>query len=86
MIYLFIYNDDFGNRETVKDILDSIPEITDWRYDLPHAFYLISDLSADQLADLVIEKKANARFFLTEVGQNRQGWLPKATWDFLNNK
>ncbi len=84
MVYLFIYSNDFGDREAVKTILNGMPEIVDWRYDLPNTFYLESEEEADKLADLIIEQKADARFLLVEVSKNRQGWLPKATWEFLN--
>lgn len=87
MVYLFIYSDDMGNRETVKALLNSIPQITNWRYDLPNAFYIESVKSADELADLIIERRPNTRFFITEISKsNKQGWLPKDTWTFLNKE
>lgn len=83
MIYVFIYNNDFGDREAVKELLNNITAVRNWRYDLPNAFYLDSEETADNLANLIIEKKPNVRFLLTEVSRNMQGWLPKETWDFL---
>lgn len=86
MTYLFVYSDDFGTREDVKVLVEGIREIVDWRYDLPNAFYLVSDKTADQLADLFISRKPNGRFLITEIVSNRQGWLPQSTWEFLNKK
>ena len=45
--YLFVYAADLGDREDVKDHLDDLPEVLHWRCDLPNAFYLVSDVSAE---------------------------------------
>ena len=39
--YLFIYSDSLGNREEVKDILNDIPDVLSWRYDMPNSFYIV---------------------------------------------
>lgn len=58
-----------------------------WRYDLPNTFYLVSDLSATKLSELVQEFNAGkGRFLICEVGLNKQGWLPRRTWQLLNRK
>lgn len=83
--YVLIYSDMLGTREEVRDFIDGIPEITFWRYDLPNTFYLVSELSADELSDVVqgLNRK-RARFLVIEVGSNKQGWLPRETWSVLN--
>ena len=89
-LYLFIYSDSLGNREEVKVILNDISEVLSWRYDMPYSFYILSDASANQLVDLIHSKVAegkSVRFFITEIlNSNRQGYLPKATWDFLGQE
>ena len=44
--YLLAFADKIGKAETMKSYLDMVPEITTWRYDMAHAFYLISDANA----------------------------------------
>ena len=40
--YLFIYNDDVGTREEIRDYLAELPEVLNWRDDMPYASYVIS--------------------------------------------
>lgn len=84
-VYLFIYSDDVGSRAEVREFVDGCPDIKHWRHDLPNTFYLQSELSANELYDVV--QKFNAergRFLICEVGKNKQGWLPGRTWRLLN--
>ena len=85
-VYLLVYSDKIGNRESVKNVVSSIPEIAHWRYDMPNSFYLHSQKSAQELTDLFVEKlnKPDKRFFISEITSNRQGYLPMETWDFIN--
>ena len=85
--YLFIYGSTVGSRETVKEWLNNIPEITHWRFDLPNTFYLISELSAEDLTDKILQRTGkNVRFIISEYSENSQGWLPQESWYLLNNK
>lgn len=88
MVYLFIYNDAVGNREYVKGIIESLSEIDAWRYDMPNCFYLSSDYSAQELTDVILGRIGEApgrRFLISEISENRQGFLPKATWQFMRD-
>ena len=83
--YLFIYSPNVGTRDELKEFIDNCPEIVHWRYDLPNAFYLISDASADELYTAIQEFNAErGRFLICEVGADKEGWLPKKTWTLLN--
>ena len=85
--YLFIYSDDMGSREAVRDFVDGCSDILHWRHDLPNTFYLVSDLSAHDLAQTVHAfNQGRGRFLICEVGTNKQGWLPQRTWRLLNGK
>ena len=85
--YLFIYSSSVGTREEVRDYIDELPEILNWRYDIPHAFYLITESSADEITDKILDfAGGDGRFLITEVTENSQGWLPKRTWRLLNEK
>lgn len=83
--YLFVYADSLGDRDAVKTIIDGIPQIVDWLYDIPNCFYLKSDSSANELVDLVKSKTQvkDPVFFITEIPLNRQGYLTKDVWNFL---
>lgn len=85
--YVLIYNDKLGTREEIRDFLDGRSDILHWRYDLPYAFYLISESSAEELYEVVQGfNRERGRFLITEVGANIQGWLPKETWTLLNSR
>ena len=83
--YLFIYNDDVGSREQIRDYLDELPEVLNWRYDMPYAFYVVSHCSAREIAEKVHEFAHDGRFLIVEVTENKQGWLPRRTWALLND-
>ena len=83
--YLLIYSDKLGTREEIRAFLDKRSEILNWRYDLPHTFYLVSDLLAEELYEVIQSHNQQRGFFLiSEVGQNTQGWLPAESWVLLN--
>ena len=85
--YLLVYNDLVGFRSHIKNWADSSSLVTTWRSDLPHCFYLVSEASAAELCeDLRSRLGRNGRFLFAEVSENRQGFLPEATWYLLRNK
>lgn len=83
--YIFVYAEELGDREALRDFLDRLPEVLNWRYDLPNAFYLVSESSADELANK-IKLVGTGRFIITEVPENSQGWLPRRSWDIITQK
>ena len=85
--YLLICSSGVGAREDVRDFIDSQPEILNWWYDIPHAFYLISDSDADEIAELILQfTGGDGRFLITEVAENSQGWMQRGAWQFLNDR
>lgn len=84
--YLLIYSGASITREQVKNWANSDPAVITWRYDLPNSFYLISDKNAQELSDAFVKRIGEARFLITEVSDNRQGYLPKDTWYLFRNK
>jgi len=83
--YLLVYSDSWS-RESVKNCLSSIPEVINWRYDMPNCFYIISEDTATNIATSIRRKLGNKRFLITEISPNKQGWLPSDTWYLINNK
>lgn len=88
MVYALLYNNNFGDREFVKKMIQSIDKITAWRYDMPNSFYICSQSTAQELTDiflLYLQNAINYRFLIIEISENRQGFLPKDTWNFIKN-
>lgn len=84
--YLLVYSNSLGSRDEVKNCVDNSQEILLWRYDMPNSFYLISEHSADQISEMIRNELGNNRFLVTEISSNKQGWLPRKTWDLINKK
>lgn len=85
--YLLVFSDATGGKERIRDWLNAEDLVLHWRTDLPSMFYVISEASAADLSQSLsnhIDRKG--RFLFTEVGENRQGLLPKETWYLLRNK
>ncbi len=85
--YLLVYTDALERTE-VRKIIKSMNTVSKWRYDLPNSFYLISYSSAQEISDEFRDAFGgkNYRFLVTEIGKNKQGWLPKETWHLINKK
>ena len=84
--YLLVYSDSLGSRSKVKECLNSIEIIATWRYDMPNCFYLISEFSASELSKSIRKELGRGRFLITEISDNRQGWLPSKTWHLIKFK
>ena len=85
--YLLVYSDTLGTRDEIKTLLSELEEVVTWRTDLPHSFYLVSDLDASVLARAIRERRGNrGRFIVTEISSNKQGWLTPESWFLINHK
>lgn len=85
--YLLVYNDAAGSREKIKKWANDSPNILTWRFDLPNCFYLISELSADEISgDLAKTVGVGGRWLVLEIVENRQGRLPLESWYLMRNK
>lgn len=83
--YVFVYSDSLGTFEVVKNCVDNMVSVLDWRTDLPNTFYLVSEASADTLAAEIRKRLGNHRFLITEYSSNSQGWLNEESWYLLNH-
>lgn len=85
--YLLVYADSLGTREEVTSCVDSIPEVETWRYDMPNCFYLVSAYDSVDIARAIRKYFGNrGRFLVTELTDNKFGWLPSKTWYLLRHK
>ncbi|PRB46428.1 hypothetical protein CQ009_05170 [Pseudomonas sp. MYb2] len=86
-LYMFIYNDEVGTASQITKILDNMPSVITWRYDMPHIIYVTSYYDAHVLSSQFESKfKANGRFMFIEVTANAQGRMLNDTWFLINNK
>ena len=85
-VHLLVYGDKTGDRESIKKVLNSIPEVINWRFDMPNSFYIKSEKTAEELSALFTKvlNKDSKRFLIVEITDNKQGFLLKETWDFIN--
>ena len=87
-VYILVYNSEFGTRDAVRSIIDAMPEIINWRYELPSSFFIVSEATADRLANRMRETTGErGRFIIAELSPgNRQGLLDPISWNFINTK
>ena len=84
--YLLIFNNLFGTRYDAIEIVKKVSIVSSWRCDMPNAIYLKSESSAQQLCDAIRRVRTVGRFLVCEISDNRQGYLTKETWSFMNFK
>ena len=86
--YLIIFNDKVGTRSDVQSFLDTLPEVTYWYGCMANSVFFTATVGAGYVSDQIKEKfgtDAGQRFFITEVHNDRQGWMPKNVWHLLKN-
>lgn len=69
-------------------MIDAIQEIVNWIYDMPNCFFIQSSSTADQLVDLIKAKISGDGkvFFISEISENRQGYLSQDLWKFIKRE
>lgn len=83
--YVFVYDEKFGTREEIKNFLDSRPEVLNWYYCMSNSFFLVSNKTATTLQQLISGiNKNNAYFIILDAKTDKNGWLPRKIWEFLN--
>lgn len=86
--YLFVYNPSLGTREEVKEFIDSCGEISSWRYELLNTYFIVSEMNANDLYELVSGHFGEGKgiFIISEYVNNSQGLLTERSWRLLNDK
>jgi hypothetical protein len=85
--YLLVHSVRAASHDQMKNILSSIPEVITWRTDIPRCFYVISEKSAAELTSLIRSKTSKlGRFIVSEIGDNRNGWLTGESWYLIKNR
>ena len=86
--YLVVFNNSLGSQDEVRELLDSMSEVTYWYSCLPHCIFFTCTLGANDIADRFYArfgKSRGNRFLITEVHDDRQGWLPEKAWNLFTN-
>ncbi len=85
--YLFIYDDNVGTREEISKAFTDMPNVNTWRFDMPHAYYVISEKSAEELyAEFILYNGKKGKFMFMEASPNRQGLMLPEAWHLLIHK
>ncbi len=85
--YLLAFSDDLGTRDQVKECLEKMSSVILWRYDMTNAFYIISESAANTIANELMQYITNGgRFIVTEISDNKEGWLTEESWYIMNHK
>jgi hypothetical protein len=86
-VFLLTYNDAAGSREEVRDLIDSLDFVTNWITWSQNALFLVApaEVTARKISDGLeqLRAKEGARFFVSHVDEDSDGWLPRAVWTFL---
>ena len=86
-VFLLTYNDAVGPREEVRDLIDSLDFVTNWITWSQNAFFLVTapEVTARKISDALeqLKSKEGARFFVSHVDEDSDGWLPRVIWKFL---
>ena len=69
--YLMIYSEGIGGREAVRAWANEEPAVLHWRYDMPHAFYIISEKSAADLSESFMTRNGKKGRLLFVEGERQ---------------
>jgi hypothetical protein len=87
--YVVACNGIVGDSETLIKWADHSKLVVNWRIELTSCIYVCSYGSADDLANDFkadhAEQQKGAFFLVMQVHDNRQGALPKESWEMMND-
>ena len=81
--YILVCDQNFGPSSETLLMLRGIDSIKDIKSPFSNFFFLKSPETAVALSKKIIEANPGKRFFISEISQNRQGWLHKDIWVFI---
>ncbi len=85
-IYILLYNDLMGTKQSVTAFLDSKREILNWATVTHHSVLIVSEKNVNELIQIFQNAFPGCYFLLSEIdGRTSNGFLPSWLWDFINN-
>jgi hypothetical protein len=84
--YILVFDDGLGTRKEVQNFLDTRSEVLNWYACMSNAIFIVSDQTAETLQKAISEFNTgkNAYFIILDVKTDKQGWLPRRAWEFMN--
>ena len=84
--FLLVFNQAEGSRKDILNYFDTCREVKNWFAFLPEAIFIISDIDAHALSEMLRRKYPKRFFIITELSSGRNnGWLDQKCWDFINH-
>jgi hypothetical protein len=92
--YILLFSEQFMSYDEAKYFLNARDDVTEWLHVFDNVFVLASTNTAVNLAAAVLAyvkknqkiKKPTGLFLLTELTEDRNGWLQKAAWNLINHQ
>ncbi|MDO3383036.1 hypothetical protein [Gilvimarinus algae] len=82
--FILIYNGGAEEREKLIKIIDDMPEIYTWRYDMISCIYLLSNHTAQEIYHSLKNRYPSiGRHIITQFGNDYWGELTGESWHFL---
>lgn len=82
--YVMTFDDSVSVENLVKE-LDSVSEILNWYSCLPRSVFIVSEYDAKTLSKIIRSQTSVNNFIILDAKTDKNGWLPKKAWNFLNN-
>ena len=82
--YIFVYSGSVTEREKIIEVLNDIPEVYTWRYDMASCFYILSNSTARLIAESIKRKHPSiGNHVITKLGDEYWGELTEESWYML---
>jgi len=89
MNYIIIYDNSqiqYDSQEIHRFITKS-PQLSDWWHYLPNVYIIVTNMTAQLMADSMISQFPGLRFFISKIDlSDNNGILKKGAWNWINNK
>lgn len=83
--FILSFSDEVSEQE-VLDLLDRRREVLNWLRVLPNTVFLVSNVNAETLTNILARKFPDSFFVISEYNTRRaNGMLTDDAWEFLNN-
>ena len=84
-VYLLSYDESQISRDDLVEVIDGNTHIVNWMTMLTSSALIVSELDVKSLANEINRDRPKPfRYILTAVDE-RGGWLPKTTWEFIKS-
>jgi hypothetical protein len=88
-IYIFAFDLLFGTISDAKALVESMPYISAWRYDMQQCMYLVSTYDAGSLSGFIRGARPQGMFIIAEISSDvskTNGWITQDSWYLIQHK